>query len=246
MNRAKGGGWEFLEVTGLPGFTWTPASGCSGEGCAVRARGVCWAEKIVKRLGHICPLCPTFKPHMHDGSQGTPDRVKEPLQRRGSAVITPVSTGDLFGLPVHMTSKILNVIEAAAWHTFAVLTKMPQSAHRFSPYPDNVWFGVTVNEQADTWRLDELTEIEAPVRWTIFEPLYSAIDHDLSWLDWIVIGPQTRPEMQPKRAWIQSILDNAPGVPVFMKSTLEWDPKRREGPRLSSIWKELEKHAPKG
>lgn len=229
MNRAKGGGWEFLEVTGLPGFTWNPASGCNILDCAVRRRGVCWAEKIVKRLGHICSLCPSFIPHMHDGTRGTPNRLDEPLKRKKRAVITPVSTGDLFGLPHKMMAVILDIIEQASWHIFPILTKAPQNARLFR-YPSNVWFGVTVNEQADTWRLDKLRKIEAPIRWAIFEPLYSAIDYDLSWLDWIVIGPQTRPELQPEKAWVQSILDNAPSVSIFMKSTLRWSPKRRERP----------------
>lgn len=232
MNRAKGGGWEFLDYMNPPrlGFTWTPASGCVNSNCAVRKRGVCWAEKIVKRLGHICPLCPTFKPHMHDGSRGTPDRLFEPYHRRKSAVITPVSTGDLFGLPVDMTRKILVVVKEAYWHTFSPLTKIPENARKWNPYPDNVWFGVTVNEQADVWRLGQLEKIEASVRWAIFEPLYSTIDYDLSWLDWIVIGNQTNPELQPEEAWVQSILDNAGRVPVFMKSNLEWENKRRESP----------------
>ena len=224
MNRAKGGGWEFLEATGLRGYTWNPASGCNNLDCAVRKRGVCWAEKIVKRLGHICPKCPSFKPHMHL------DRLFEPFKLKKSAVITPVSTGDLFGLPFYMTRNIMDTVKGAYWHTFATLTKLPQNAYRFSPFPENVWFGVTVNEQRDTWRLDELRKIEAPVRWAIFEPLYSRIDYDLSWLNWIVIGPQTRPLLQPEKSWVQSVLENAPSVPVFMKSTLDWSPKRREPP----------------
>ena len=230
MNRAKGGGWEFLDALNPPmlGFTWNPGGGCDILDCSVRERGVCWAEKIVKRLGHICPLCPTFKPHLHDGKNGTPSRLDEPLKRRTPAVINPVSTGDLFGLPKPMTLEILWTIQDADWHIFAVLTKAPQNSRVFR-IPDNVWFGVTVNEQADTWRLDELRGISARHKWAIFEPLYSAIDYDLSWLNWIVIGAQTRPELQPDEAWIQSILDNAPGGPVFMKSNLKWEPKRRDG-----------------
>ena len=232
MNRAKGGGWEFLDYLAPPrlGFTWSAGSGCDIQ-CGVRNRGVCWAEKIVKRLGRFCPLCPGFKPHLHDGTRGTPDRLNEPLERKKPSVITPVSTGDLFGLPEDMATTILAVIEAADWHIFPTLTKAPQNAHRYI-YPDTVWFGVTVNDQADTWRLDELKNIRAKHKWMIAEPLYSAIDRDLTWLDWIVIGPQTRPSFQPREEWIQSVIDNAEGVPIFMKSNLEWCPKRRESPVL--------------
>ncbi len=148
MNRAKGGGWEFLDYLDPPrlGFTWSAGSGCKIKGCAVRREGVCWAEKIVKRLGQFCPLCPSFEPHLHDGTRGTPDRLSQPLDRKKPSVITPVSTGDLFGFPPEMTQRILDVIEEASWHIFATLTKAPPE--RLAPlrYPDNVWFGVTVNE----------------------------------------------------------------------------------------------------
>ena len=225
MNRVKcGTGWEFLLVKRLPAYTWNPASGCNVLNCAVRKRGVCWAEKIVKRLGHVCPKCPSFKPHMHE------DRLFEPFKLRKRAVITPVSTGDLFGLPEEMTGEILIIVEKAFWHTFTILTKNPQNARRFNPYPKNVCFGVTVNEQQDTWRLDDVKKIEAPLKWCIFEPLYSPIDYDLSWLDWIVIGPQTKPQLQPEESWVQSILDNATAVPIFMKSTLKWPVQIRESP----------------
>ena len=236
MNRAKGGGWEFLDYLDPPrlGFTWSAGSGCKIKGCAVRREGVCWAEKIVKRLGQFCPLCPSFEPHLHDGTRGTPDRLSQPLDRKKPSVITPVSTGDLFGFPPEMTQRILDVIEEASWHIFATLTKAPQHAWPFK-FPDNVWFGTTINEQADTWRLDEVRKHVFSKTWAIFEPLYGPIDYDLTFLDWIIIGHQTNPEVQPKEEWVQSILDNAKGVPIFMKSSLEFGQKLRESPKAIDI-----------
>lgn len=238
MNRAKGGGWEFLEVTGRPGYTWSCGSGCTGHGCACYLKGVCWAQRIVKRLGHICPLCPNFKPHVHDGTQGTPNRLSEPRYLKKPAVITPMSTGDLFCLPYNDVLKILDIIRVASWHIFAIFTKMPRVARQFNPYPENVWFMITVNGQGDVWRLDRLEKIKAPIRGAIFEPLYGPVRYDLSWLDWIIIGPQTKPILQPDKAWVQGIIDNAPGVPVFMKSTLAGDPKMRRGPQILEAWYE--------
>ena len=235
MNRAKGGGWEFLDYLCPPrlGFTWTGASGCNITTCAVRKRGVCYAEKIVKRLGNICPLCPTFIPHLHNGENSTPDRIDEPLERKIPSVITPVSTGDLFGLPEDMTALILTIIEKADWHIFPTLTKAPQNAQN-EEYPGNLWFGVTINEQADTWRLDELKKIRSKHKWMIAEPLYSEIDYDLTFLDWIIIGPQSRPELQPEKQWVQSILDNAKEVPIFLKSSLCGFVKRQESPEMGT------------
>ena len=146
------------------------------------------------------------------------------------AVITPVSTGDLFGLYPYQTDIVLTKTLEAKQHIFALLTKLPQNAYRLSPFHRNIYFGVTVNQQSDLWRLDELKKIQAPVKYTLFEPLYSAIDYDLSFLDWIVIGPQTRPALQPRGCTSPVPLDNAGDTPVFMKATLEWSPKQRQGP----------------
>lgn len=205
-------------------FTWNAASGCRGVGCAVWEK--CWARRQVKRLGRFCPKCPTFEPHMHM------DRLNEPLQVKKPAKIFPVSTGDLFGLEPAQISMILDVIERVSWHTFQPLTKQPQNARSFSPFGSNVWFGVSVNQQGDTWRLDELQKIEAPIRFAYFEPLYSAIDYDLSFLNWIVIGAQTRPNLQPQPEWVQDILDQADenNIPVLTKSNLEWAEKFKEFP----------------
>ncbi len=142
-------------------------------------------------------------------------------------MITPVSTGDLFGLEPAQIESILSVVRKASWHVFAVLTKVPDRAGIWE-YPDNVAFGVTVNEQADVWRLEELEAIRARWRWVIFEPLYGPVDHDLAFLDWVIIGHQTRPEIQPEGAWVKGILESAPGVPVFMKGSLRYEPLRRE------------------
>ena len=231
MNRAEGGGWEFLDYLKPPlkGFTWNGAAGCDIQDCAVRQRRACYAEKQVKRLGHICELCPTFEPHVHE------DRLYEPIRRKKPSVIVPVSTGDLFGQPLKTIHRIIDVIEEAHWHTFPILTKAPQNAGIFR-FPHNVWFGVTVNDKFDVWRLNELRGIlerqdYAIHGWAVFEPLYSEIDRDLTWLKWIIIGPQTRPDLQPEDEWVQTILDNAEGVPVFMKSNLEFSPIRRESPQ---------------
>jgi protein gp37 len=215
MNPVKrGSGWEhLLEIAKMEGlnraFTWNCAVGCYGFGCEVKARGVCWAEKMAKRFGWC------FTPHL------VPERLDEPKKLRKPAVITPCSMGDLFGLSEGDIQKILSVIESCPQHIFAILTKLPQNATRFNPYPENVWFGVTVNRQADVWRLDILQKIETPKKYCLFEPLYSEIDYDLSWLDLIVIGPQNYPTVQPKKEWVESVVKNAGGAKVFFKSKLE-------------------------
>jgi protein gp37 len=157
--------------------------------------------------------------------------LEEPLRAKKPSIIAPVPTGDLFGQHVGDILEILRVIRDAPWHIFAILTKLPAVASLTS-YPENVMFGVTVNQQEDTWRLDNLRQVRASYKWAIFEPLYGPIKYDLSWLDWIVIGPQSRPSFQPKKEWVDLLLQNAKDVPVFMKSSLAFEPKLRQPPKV--------------
>jgi len=213
-------------------YTWNPASGCYGIGCKVRH--VCWARKQVRRLARFCSKCPTFIPHMHW------TRLEEPLHLKKPAKIFVVSTGDLFGLKPEHTKAILKVIGYANWHIFQLLTKLPQNARNFNPYPNNVWFGVTVNMQADVWRLNILQEIKAKVKFCSFEPLYSNIDYNIAFLDWIIIGAQTRPLLSPKKKWVMALIEQARkyDIPVFIKNNLKWPKKIQVFPEAISSCKE--------
>jgi len=204
-------------------FTWNPWVGCTGEGCAVRAH--CYARAQAKRQKQRCRRCYKFIPHYH------PERLNEPLRRKTPSLIFTVSMGDLFSAPDWFIHAVLDVIHRANWHTFQILTKQAQRLQWHSPYPRNVWVGVTVNRQDDVWRLLPLRAIKAAVRFASFEPLYGAIDYDLSWLDWVIIGAQTKPEKQPKPEWIDNIItaSNAdvlkPGPRLFIKNNLRYEPR---------------------
>jgi len=170
-------------------------------------------------------------------------RLEEPLHLHRPAAISAVTTGDIFGLNADHVRAVLDVVERAWLHAFPTLTKLPNRAEALISagtitIPKNFMFGVTVNRQEDIWRLHVLEEIEAPFKWACFEPLYGPVDYDLSWLDWIVIGPQTRPTLQPEREWVDGILEASGGrVPIYMKSKLDHPeaPYSKEGPRILDI-----------
>lgn len=67
-------------------------------------------------------------------------------------------------------------------HIWLLLTKWPnQMRRRFAGYiiPDNVWAGTTLLRQDDTWRLDELLQIQGGKKWVSAEPLLGGIALDL-------------------------------------------------------------------
>lgn len=213
------------------GFTWNPIVGCNGVGCAVREK--CYARKLAKRFKHRCQRCYDFIPHYHT------ERYREPLQRKKPAGIFVCSMGELFdsALGWGLVAPILNVMWECPQHRFYILTKQPQNAKNYPEYPDNVWVGVSVNRKSDLWRISELRKINAKIKFVSFEPLYEDIAFDvvadlLGGIDWIVIGAQTRPTLQPDPQWVENLigLSYAAGnyVAVFLKDNLKWPEKTLE------------------
>jgi len=208
MNRTK---IEYLD------FTWNPVVGCSGIGCAVREH--CWARAMAKRQKHRCELCYTFEPHIHW------ERLDEPLSRKKPARIGVVFMGEFWDreVPEWVRSRIFMTIEKTLWHTFVILTKQPQNIDVEEPIPKNVWLGVSVNRRQDLWRIDTLRQVPATIRTASFEPLYECMgDIDLEGINWVIIGAQTRPRLQPDSYWVWSLRNEAQnhGIPIFMKNNL--------------------------
>jgi len=221
MNRTK---IEYLH------YTWNPTVGCSGIGCAVYAE--CWARAMAKRQKQRCQLCYDFKPHVHL------ERFTEPYHLiKGGSRIGVSFMGDFYDKGIYETfrEQIYNTIRACCRHTFILLTKQPKNIIYHSVWPDNLWFGVTVNRKADLWRIDALRErVGGVIRFVSFEPLYEDMgDIDLEGIDWVIIGAQTRPNVQPDSYWVWRLRNEAQehGIPVFLKNNLNLPYKLQEFPK---------------
>ena len=218
MNRTK---IEYLD------YTWNPTVGCSGILCAVREH--CWARRMAKRQKQHCQLCYDFKPHAHI------ERFTEPYHlRKGGSRIGVSFMGDFFDSSIREVwhEQILNTIRANCRHTFLILTKQPQLIVYRDDWPDNLWIGVSVNCKRDLERIERLRErVNGIVRFVSFEPLYEDLNNlsldVLKGIDWIIIGAQTRPNVQPKREWVENLIETADMLhtPVFLKNNLLNIPK---------------------
>lgn len=109
---------------------------------------------------------------------------------------------------------------------------------------ENVWLGVTVENQDNLWRIDELLKTPAALRWVSLEPMLGPIDMEPylgpvhvdslgvrprnNWdywragLDWVVIGAESGPDRKRrplKWDWAWDVLEvgRREGVPVFLK-----------------------------
>ena len=171
-----------------------------------------------------------------------PDRLNEDLGICKGIFV--VDMGDLFGIgvPEEWTGEVLDRIRRSSHRNrYYLLTKQPQNLIKFSPFPDNVYIGVTAtNQTMHNEAIVCLSGIEAKVKYISYEPLLNQIvpvyAYGLSEINWVIIGAQTKPTVYPKLEWVKEIVeaaDNA-GIPVFLKDNLKpllGDNLRQEMPK---------------
>lgn len=205
---------------GWAGWSWNPVSGCLHD-CPY-----CYARALAQRFRQ------TFAPTLH------PERLAIPRSQRRSddapllmQLVFTVSAGDLFGewVPQPWIDAVLAAIGDAPQWTFLLLTKNPQRLVGQS-FPPNAWVGATVDTQA---RADAIAPIlpyiDASVVWISCEPMLEPLRFDaaaLAWVDWVVVGAQTRqpraPARQPEWEWVAALTEQAraAGAALYAKDNL--------------------------
>ena len=208
MNRTK---IEYLD------YTWNPIVGCSAIGCAVGLKR-CWACRQAKR--HInCEACVSFAPHVHF------ERFDQPLDVKKSARIGTAFMGEFYDKEIDLSvqAEIYMRMIQAPWHQFIVFTKQPQNIDEDAIEGlKNLSIGVSVNNALDLWRINAIRNLPVGCRIVSAEPLYARLSMDLSNIDLLIIGAQTRPTVQPVPAWVQDLIICARqyGTKVFLKNNL--------------------------
>jgi protein gp37 len=187
--------------------TWNPVTGCSkvSPGCAH-----CYAETFAERFRGVAG---------HPYEQGFdlrlwPERLSVPLLWAKPRRIFVNSMSDLFheDIPEGYVHEIFDVMAQASRHQFQILTKrharLAELAPRL-PWPDNVWMGVTIENNRWTLRADYLRAVPAVVRFISAEPLLGPLtDLDLDGIDWVIAGGESGHVRRPPRAeWFRELRD---------------------------------------
>jgi len=140
---------------------------------------------------------------------------------------------DLFhvDVPKDYVHKVFDVMVAAHWHQFQVLTKRSGRLLKLGkelPWPKNVWMGVSVESIDYVRRIDHLRNTAAHVKFLYLEPLIGPLPNlDLQNIDWVIVGGESGPGARPMEAsWVKSIRKqcSAARVPFFFKQWGEWVP----------------------
>ena len=231
--------------------TWNPVRGCTkiSPGCKH-----CYAERFAERFRGVPG---------HPFEQGfdlklIPDKLNIPLHWRTPRRVFVNSMSDLFheAVPTEYIARVGEVMRAAKWHIFQVLTKRPSRMQYLLNNElqelgslQNVWWGVSVEDREyGVPRIELLRDTNAAVRFLSIEPLLESLGRiDLSRIDWVIVGGESGVRYRPIAAgWAREIRDQCrrAGVPFFFKQWGGRSPKQLGRTLDGREWNDFPSHKP--
>lgn len=224
--------------------TWNPITGCTkiSPGCKH-----CYAERFSKRLKAMGTKKyeNAFKLTLH------PESLETPLTWKTSRKIFVNSMSDLFheDVPEDFIHKVFDVMKRADWHQFQILTKRAERLSQLSSrieWPANVWMGVSVENDAYTFRINHLRQTNAAIKFLSLEPLLGPLSNlQLDGIDWVIVGGESGPGARPmSQDWVVDIRNQCleANVPFFFK---QWGGvrKKQNGRQLEGrTWEQTPKY----
>ena len=231
------GGIEWTHIFGPgTGYTANPVRGCQHQ-CRWRMPdgnvAICYAEAQRDRLdGKGAFQNITFNPEVLAA-------IRKHQQPAGIFID---SMSDLFaqGVTDVQICSVLETISTCQQHTFFSLTKNPTRLPKFSPFPENLFVGVSLPptfmfgkeltvQQQISWfykALKSLCECDAKVRWVSLEPLSWDCSDVLAQfkgqIHWAVIGAASNGgrTFQPDWNTYRRVAAALKEIPVFFKGNL--------------------------
>ena len=225
--------------------TWNPVTGCTKVSAGCKH---CYAERMAKRLkamgqaNYVNGFKLTLQPHM----------LELPLGWKKPQTIFVNSMSDLFhkNVPLTYIRRVFDVMAAAHWHRFQVLTKRAGRLAKLSSklqWAPNIWMGVSVENDKCRGRIEDLRRTDASVRFLSLEPLLEPLEKlDLVGIDWVIVGGESGFNARPIEAsWVIDLRDQCQRaeVPFFFK---QWGGtnKKKAGRLLEGqTWDEMPRTA---
>lgn len=186
------------------------------------------------------------------------DVLDKPFHWRKPRAVAVQLMGDIAHehIPIALLEPIFQVMQSTPRHLYLLLTKrinrfsfaldaLCQTFNRGRPL-SNLWAGVSICTSDELWKLNELMQMPAAVRFVSLEPLLGPImspsgyrtlsrwyspdgfdrtgsqpEQEQPKPDWIIAGGETSPKARPtKPEWVRSIRDQCEisDTPFFFKS----------------------------
>lgn len=200
-------------------LTWNPTTGCDklSAGCKF-----CYAEVMSRRLKAmgIDKYKDGFQIRTHESALEIPYGWKKP------AMVFVNSMSDLFHKEVTLEfiQRVFEVMNNCPHLIFQVLTKRADRLQELASdlrWTQNIWMGVSVEDEKVTDRIDHLRKVPAAVRFLSCEPLIGPLPNlKLRGIDWVIVGGESGPNPRPMAPeWAVEIRDQCQkrDVPFFFK-----------------------------
>jgi protein gp37 len=215
--------------------TWNPTTGCTkvSEGC-----DHCYAETLARTklrdaYTRRLPVIDTPENLVDPFAVRLwPERLSQPEKWPDPRMIFVNSMSDLFHVEVPETyvRQIFEVMLRVDRHIYQVLTKRPGRAARFirrnpdlfpaGQVPAHIWIGASVENQEAAFRVGQLKQVPATVRFLSCEPLLGPLELDLAGIHWVIVGGESGiGYRRMQEGWALGIRDQCEeaGVAFFFK-----------------------------
>jgi protein gp37 len=204
--------------------TWNPSTGCNKVSAGCKN---CYAETMSKRLKAMGTK------GYENGFEFTlmPERVDMPLKIKKPTKFFVNSMSDLFHekMPFDFLDSVFETIKNTPQHTYQILTKREEilvDYFKNRNVPQNVWLGVSVENQKTKNRIDALRKVDAHIRFLSLEPLLEDLAVlDLTDIDWAIVGGESGHKARPmKKDWAINIQKQCEeqGTAFFFKQWGTW------------------------
>lgn len=185
--------------------TWNPWQGCHKVSAGCKN---CYMYRDKKRYGQ--------KPNIVVRSKLA--TFNAPLTKLKGPLVFVCSWSDFFIEEADpWRDKAWDIIRKTPHLTYQILTKRPSNMRYCLPddwgdegYP-NVWLGISVENNANLWRISPLEDIPAKVKFTSYEPALEYVDFTTfsPTIDWIISGGESGPNYRPaKLDWFRQVRDD--------------------------------------
>jgi len=198
--------------------TWNPVVGCSiiSPGCTN-----CYAMRMARRLEAMGQ--PKYagttrmsggRPKWNGNVRVDQGSVDLPRTWKSGRMIFVNSMSDLFheDVPLEFIQRVFSTVRDTPQHTYQILTKrahLLESLSREFDWPDNVWMGVSVENEDYVHRIDHLRRSGAFVKFLSLEPLLGPLTEiNLAGIDWVIAGGESGPGARPlDPTWVRHVRD---------------------------------------
>lgn len=209
---------EWTEVT------WNPVTGCDKVSAGCKN---CYAERMAKRLQAmgVEQYSDGFKLRL------APHTLNYPRKWKSKKIVFVNSMSDLFhpDVPMEYIQEVFKVMNETK-HVYQILTKRSERLVELSPYlnwTENIWMGVSVENETFSYRINDLINTNACVKFLSIEPLIGPLKSlSFKGIDWVIVGGESGPGARVlKEKWIIPIKNKCLKlkIPFFFK---QWGKKQ--------------------